>query len=105
MNTSLDEKNIFITGGTGSFGNHFVKTYLGTNKITIFSRDEMKQFFMAEKFNHHPNLKFVIGDVRDAQALSAAVSGNDILIHAAATKIVPLAERNPLECLKTNVLI
>ena len=99
---------VFITGGTGSFGNAFVASCLETNsevsEIVIFSRDEMKQWEMADRYKRVTKLKFVIGDVRDTDALKAAMHGADFVIHAAATKIVPVAEYNPVECIKTNVL-
>ena len=99
-------KIILITGGTGSFGNSFTKILLKKYKIKkliIFSRDEMKQWFMKEKFNDK-RLKFVIGDVRDEDSVINASRNVDYIIHAAATKIVPTAEINPIECIKTNIL-
>tara|TARA_B100001250_G_scaffold57883_1_gene44914 strand:+ start:2499 stop:3521 length:1023 start_codon:yes stop_codon:yes gene_type:complete len=103
---NLNNKIIFITGGTGSFGHGFVEYILKNfkpKKIIIFSRDEMKQYEMQKKFN----LKFMryfIGDVRDKERLNRAVGdGADVLIHAAALKIVPTAELDPLECIKTNI--
>ena len=99
-------KIILITGGTGSFGNSFTKILLKKYKIKkliIFSRDEMKQGFMKEKFNDK-RLKFVIGDVRDEDSVINASRNVDYIIHAAATKIVPTAEINPIECIKTNIL-
>ena len=99
-------KIILITGGTGSFGNSFTKILLKKYKIKkliIFSRDEMKQWFMKEKFNDK-RLKFVIGDVRDEDSVINASRNADYIIHAAATKIVPTAEINPIECIKTNIL-
>ncbi|MBH09584.1 MAG: UDP-N-acetylglucosamine 4,6-dehydratase (inverting) [Candidatus Marinimicrobia bacterium] len=105
----LDNKIILITGGTGSFGKKFTKMTLekyNTKKIIIFSRDEMKQWNMEEKFQEFdPNGKidYVIGDVRDKQRLNSVVKGVDCIVHAAATKIVPTAEYNPFECIKTNV--
>ena len=99
-------KIILITGGTGSFGNSFAKILLRKYKIKkliIFSRDEMKQWFMKEKFNDK-RLKFVIGDVRDEDSVTNASRNADYIIHAAATKIVPTAEINPIECIKTNIL-
>lgn len=94
-----------ITGGTGSFGNEYVRTALSSDKfskIIILSRDEMKQWHMAQKFNDS-RLRFFIGDVRDEQRLVRAFQGVDVVIHAAATKIVPTAEYNPLEAIKTNI--
>lgn len=97
---------IFITGGTGSFGNTFVKLTLqkyNPKKIIIFSRDEMKQWEMRNIYSSEKRLQFIIGDVRDGSSLSKAMSGADYVVHAAATKIVPLAEYNPFECIKTNI--
>jgi len=98
---------ILITGGTGSFGNAFVSMTLAQQnpkKIIIFSRDEMKQWEMAKKFPNDSRLRFFIGDVRDKDRLLRALDGVDYLVHAAATKIVPIAEYNPFECVKTNIL-
>lgn len=103
---SLDDKVILITGGTGSFGNKFVSLTLRKytpRKIIVFSRDEMKQWIMAQKFAHLTPLSFVIGDVRDFSSLRYAMQGVDCVVHAAATKIVPTAEYNPAECIKTNI--
>ena len=103
----LNNETILITGGTGSFGNAFVKmTYenFKPKKIIIFSRDEMKQWNMSLKFSQHDNLKFIIGDVRDKDSLLRALNGVTYVVHAAATKIVPTAEYNPFECIKTNVI-
>lgn len=102
-----NEKTILITGGTGSFG-HACVPYLLENftpkKIIIYSRDEMKQWHMQKRFSHHAEkLRFFIGDVRDKDRLARALDGVDLVIHAAATKIVPTAEYNPFECIKTNV--
>lgn len=102
----FDDSNILITGGTGSFGNAFVKMVLDKyqpNKIIIFSRDEIKQWEMAQRFQKNENLRFFIGDVRDQSRLYRALKGVDYVVHAAATKIVPTAEYNPFECVKTNV--
>lgn len=102
----LKNKKILITGGTGSFGNEFVKTIIqkyNPKEIIIFSRDEMKQWHMQEKFKSN-KIKFVIGDVKDRDSISSACADVDYVIHAAATKIVPTAEINPLECIKTNIL-
>ncbi len=101
----LNGKNIFITGGTGSFGKKYVETILKRykpNKIVIFSRDELKQFEMQQQFNH-PCLRYLIGDVRDADRVTQAMSGINYVIHAAALKQVPAAEYNPTECIKTNI--
>lgn len=103
----FDNKNILITGGTGSFGNAFVPMLLSKykpNKLIIYSRDEMKQWEMAKNFHDHDNVRFFIGDIRDKERLSRALEGVDYVVHAAATKIVPTAEYNPFECVKTNIL-
>jgi UDP-N-acetylglucosamine 4,6-dehydratase len=102
----LRDKTILITGGTGSFGNTFVPMTLAKfnpKKIIIFSRDEMKQWEMAKKFQGDSRVRFFIGDVRDKERLYRALDGVDYVVHAAATKIVPTAEYNPFECVKTNV--
>lgn len=102
----INEKTILITGGTGSFGNTFVPMTLAKynpKKIIIFSRDEMKQWDMAKKFEGDKRVRFFIGDVRDKDRLYRALDGVDYVVHAAATKIVPTAEYNPFECVKTNV--
>jgi UDP-N-acetylglucosamine 4,6-dehydratase len=103
----LQGKTILVTGGTGSFGNTFVPMTLAKynpKKIIIFSRDEMKQWDMAKKFSDDPRVRFFIGDVRDKERLYRALDGVDFVVHAAATKIVPTAEYNPFECVKTNVM-
>ena len=102
----FEEKTIVVTGGTGSFGNAFVPmTFAQFNpkKIIVYSRDEMKQWEMAKRFSEEKRIKFVIGDVRDKGRLSQVVAGADYVVHAAATKIVPTAEYNPVECIKTNI--
>ena len=102
----LKNKTILVTGGTGSFGNKFVPMTLekyNPKKIIIFSRDEMKQWEMAKKFEGDPRVRFFIGDVRDKDRLYRALDGVDFVVHAAATKIVPTAEYNPFECVKTNI--
>lgn len=102
----MKNSNILITGGTGSFGNTFVPMTLAKynpRKIIIFSRDEMKQWEMAKKFIGDERIRFFIGDVRDKERLYRALDGVDYVVHAAATKIVPTAEYNPFECIKTNV--
>jgi UDP-N-acetylglucosamine 4,6-dehydratase (inverting) len=102
----LQNSTILITGGTGSFGNTFVPMTLAKykpKKIIIFSRDEMKQWDMAKKFHGDGRVRFFIGDVRDKERLYRALDGVDYVVHAAATKIVPTAEYNPFECIKTNV--
>ena len=103
----LANKTILITGGTGSFGHTFVPMTLARynpKKLIIYSRDEMKQWEMAKKFQGDPRVRFFIGDVRDRERLYRALDGVDHVVHAAATKIVPTAEYNPFECVKTNVL-
>ena len=102
----LNNKTILVTGGTGSFGHKFIEMTLkkyNPKKIIIYSRDEMKQWNMAIRFNHDKRLRFFIGDVRDKDRLYRAISNVDYVIHAAATKIVPTAEYNPFECIKTNI--
>jgi UDP-N-acetylglucosamine 4,6-dehydratase len=100
-------KSILITGGTGSFGHRYVSTLLeqyDLKRLVIYSRDELKQYEMALKFQGHENvMRFFIGDVRDASRLKEATRGIDIIIHAAAIKHVPIAEYNPMECIKTNI--
>ena len=103
----LDNKNILITGGTGSFGVEFVKKTLASfkpKKLIVFSRDEMKQWEMAKNYPDNSALRFFIGDVREKERLYRAMSGGDFVVHAAATKIVPTAEYNPFESVRTNVL-
>lgn len=103
----LKNSSILITGGTGSFGNTFVPMTLkqfNPKRIVIYSRDEMKQWEMAQKFEGDSRVKFIIGDVRDKDRLTRALDGIDYVVHAAATKIVPTAEYNPFECVKTNVI-
>jgi len=102
----FNNKTILITGGTGSFGNMFVPMTLekyNPKKIIILSRDEMKQWDMAKKYQDDPRVRFFIGDVRDRERLYRALDGVDYVVHAAATKIVPTAEYNPFECIKTNI--
>ena len=102
----LTNSTILITGGTGSFGNTFVPMTLAKynpRKLIIYSRDEMKQWNMAKKFQGDKRDRFFIGDVRDKERLYRALDGVDYVVHAAATKIVPTAEYNPFECIKTNV--
>ncbi len=103
----LKNSSILITGGTGSFGHSFVPMTLkeyNPKKIVIFSRDEMKQWEMAKLFKDDHRIRFMIGDVRDKDRLYRALDGIDYVIHAAATKIVPTAEYDPFECVKTNVI-
>lgn len=98
-------KNVLITGGTGSFGKTYTKILLDTykpNKIIIYSRDELKQYEMAQRFNASC-MRYFIGDVRDKDRLVRAMRGVDFVIHAAALKQVPIAEYNPMECIKTNI--
>ena len=102
----LKNSVILVTGGTGSFGNTFVPMTLAKydpKKIIIFSRDEMKQWDMAKNYVDDNRVRFFIGDVRDKDRLYRALDGVDYVVHAAATKIVPVAEYNPFECIKTNV--
>ena len=105
----LNNKSVLITGGTGSFGKKFVETilrdYPQVKKIIIYSRDELKQFELKQKYPGHkyPQLRFFIGDVRDLERLTRACEGVDVIIHAAAIKQVDTAEYNPEECIKTNV--
>jgi len=106
MKNIFENKAILVTGGTGSFGKKFVKTVLNEynpKKLIIFSRDEMKQYEMKKVFNDG-RLRYFIGDVRDPERLHRAFNGIDIIIHAAALKIVPTAEYNPFEAVKTNVI-
>lgn len=104
------DKAILITGGTGSFGRAFVgavlERYPDIKRLVVYSRDELKQYEMAEAFGakKHPGLRYFIGDVRDKDRLQRALEGIDIVVHAAALKHVPVAEYNPFECIKTNVM-
>lgn len=101
----FDNKNILITGGTGSFGKKYTKVLLQNykpNKIIIYSRDELKQYEMAQEYTNSC-MRYFIGDVRDAERLKKAMKGVDYVIHAAALKHVPIAEYNPMECIKTNI--
>ncbi len=105
----LNNKSILVTGGTGSFGQKFLRMTLERftpTRIVVYSRDEMKQWDMANSFKNHPKkdlIRFFIGDVRDKERLHRAMSGIDYVIHAAALKIVPAAEYNPFEAIKTNI--
>ena len=102
----LSNSTILITGGTGSFGHAFMPMTLARynpKKVIVFSRDEMKQWEMAKLYGDDPRVRFFIGDVRDRERLYRAFDGVDYVVHAAATKIVPTAEYNPFECIKTNV--
>lgn len=102
----LQDSTILITGGTGSFGSRFIPMTLkkfNPRRIIIYSRDEMKQWEMAKVYGDHKAVRFFIGDVRDRERLYRAMNGVDYVVHAAATKIVPTAEYNPFECVKTNI--
>lgn len=102
----FEDKTILVTGGTGSFGHTFVPMTLAKfnpRRLIVYSRDEMKQWDMAKKYEHDSRVRFFIGDVRDRERLYRALDGVDYVVHAAATKIVPTAEYNPFECIKTNV--
>ncbi|MFC1237529.1 UDP-N-acetylglucosamine 4,6-dehydratase (inverting) [Vibrio sp. F74] len=105
----LNNKTVLITGGTGSFGKQFIKTilerYQDVKKIIIYSRDELKQFELKQKYPHkdYPQLRFFIGDVRDRLRIIQACEGVDVIIHAAAIKQVDTAEYNPTECIRTNI--
>ena len=105
----LNDQSVLITGGTGSFGKKFVETILGrypsVRRIVVYSRDELKQFELKQKYPHdrYPQLRFFIGDVRDGERLKRACEGINVIIHAAAIKQVDTAEYNPEECIKTNV--
>ena len=102
----LSNTTILITGGTGSFGSKFIPMTLkkyNPKKIIIYSRDEMKQWNMALEFKDEHRIQFVIGDVRDKERLEMVLHNVDYVVHAAATKIVPTAEYNPFECVKTNI--
>ena len=105
----LNHKSILITGGTGTLGQALVRRILEcwpqVERVIIFSRDEQKQFQMAQSYpnDRYPNVRFFIGDVRDRERLKRALNGVDYVIHAAAMKHVPIAEYNPDECVKTNV--
>jgi UDP-N-acetylglucosamine 4,6-dehydratase/5-epimerase len=102
----LDGASVLVTGGTGSFGQAFVRRLLTQHKpsrLVVYSRDELKQFEMQQKFSA-PSLRYFIGDVRDVERLNRALTGIDIVVHAAALKQVPAAEYNPIECIKTNVI-
>jgi UDP-N-acetylglucosamine 4,6-dehydratase/5-epimerase len=106
----LNNRSLLITGGTGSFGKAFVKTVINRfpqmKRLVIFSRDEQKQFEMAQEYPHdkYPMIRFFIGDVRDFERVKTALKGIEIVVHAAAMKHVPIAEYNPMECIKTNII-
>ena len=102
----LKNSSILITGGTGSFGHSFVPMTLekfNPRRLVIYSRDEMKQWEMAKLYGNDDRVRFFIGDVRDKDRLYRALDDIDYVVHAAATKIVPTAEYNPFECIKTNI--
>lgn len=107
---NLNNKNILITGGTGSFGKQFVaavlRDYPQVKRLVVYSRDELKQFEMAQRFpmSKYPAMRYFIGDIRDGERFKRACEGIDIIIHAAALKQVVAAEYNPIECIKTNIL-
>lgn len=103
----LKNSSILVTGGTGSFGNAFIPMTLekyNPKRLVIFSRDEMKQWEMSKLYKDDSRVRFLIGDVRDKDRLYRALDGIDYVVHAAATKIVPTAEYDPFECVKTNVI-
>ena len=108
MKDSINNKIILLTGGTGSFGTHFIhKTILKykPKQIIVFSRDEMKQWDLQNKLSKYSKIiKFIIGDVRDKNKVNQIMKNVDIVVHAAATKIVTSAEKNPFEAIKTNIL-
>ena len=103
-------ESILITGGTGSFGKAFVKKilqeYPQVKRLVVYSRDEQKQFHMAHEFpsDKYPAMRYFIGDIRDYERLKMALKGIDTVVHAAAMKHVPIAEYNPMECIKTNII-
>ena len=102
----FNNKNILITGGTGSFGSLFIKKILKNykpKKLIIYSRDELKQLLISKKIRKNPALRFFIGDVRDGERLSLAMEGVDYVVHLSALKQVDAAEYNPMECVKTNI--
>ena len=106
----LNGKSILVTGGTGSFGKKFIRTVLDRfpkiKKLVVYSRDELKQFEMAQTFSpqRYKAMRYFIGDIRDGARFSRACEGIDVIVHAAALKQVPAAEYNPFECIKTNIL-
>ena len=105
----LNKKTVLITGGTGSFGKKFIETilekYPSVKKIIIYSRDELKQSIIQQKYPayDYPQLRFFIGDVRDRDLLTTACEGGDVIIHAAELKQVDTAEYKPTECIRTNI--
>lgn len=106
----LNDKSLLITGGTGSLGkaltSHILKTFPDIDRLVIFSRDEQKQFEMSQEFSpaQYPMIRYFIGDVRDFERMKRALKGIDYVIHTAAMKHVPIAEYNPMECVKTNII-
>ncbi|MBH10779.1 MAG: UDP-N-acetylglucosamine 4,6-dehydratase (inverting) [Candidatus Marinimicrobia bacterium] len=103
----LNNKTILITGGTGSFGKRFVETVLNDykpKKLIVYSRDELKQYEMQQRWPNNKNMRYFIGDIRDYNRLKMAMTDVDIVVHAAALKQVPAAEYNPFEAVKTNVI-
>jgi len=107
MRNIINNKSILITGGTGSFGKQFIQTILDRyqpQKVIVYSRDELKQFEMQQYLQNNESMRYFIGDVRDYHRLNMAMTGVDIVIHAAALKQVPTAEYNPFEAVKTNVI-
>ena len=105
MNTSLQGSTVLITGGTGTFGNAFLDECLeaGADEIRIFSRDEKKQYDMAQRYRKEKNVRFFLGDIRDKRSIDAAMYGVDFVFHAAAMKQVPSCESFPMEAVKTNI--
>ena len=102
----FENKTLLVTGGTGSFGKKFIELTLNKfnpKRIIVYSRDEMKQWTMSQNYIANNKIEFIIGDIRDKERLNSVLSDVQIVIHAAATKIVPTAEYNPFECIKTNI--
>ena len=102
----FDDKRVLVTGGTGSFGNRFISTLLENHvpsAVVVYSRDELKQFEMQQRFAGEKRLRYFIGDVRDGQRLTEAMENLNLVVHAAALKQVPAAEYNPMECVRTNI--
>ena len=105
MSDSIQNATVLITGGTGTFGNAFLDRCLemGAGEVRIFSRDEKKQYDMAQRYRHHQNVKFYLGDIRDKRTIDSVMYGVDYVFHAAAMKQVPSCERFPMEAVKTNI--
>ena len=104
----FENKTLLVTGGTGSFGKKFIELTLNKfnpKRIIVYSRDEMKQWTMSQNYIANNKIEFIIGDIRDKERLNSVLSDVQIVIHAAATKIVPTAEYNPFECIKTNIIV